>query len=600
MNIYPSVISKDEFHSNAEYKLYKHAIESGMFGNNSRCFLFHSVKNPTPGNFKLIGETDFIYLDRDIILFIEVKGGQVKYDSLTNKWWVMNGSKEKDPFAQAASNLFNYRDIKLPELLGGKNEVRRLVFGYCVFFPDCTKPDFFTSSKIRNIEYDPRLIIDYEDFETKTFDRIINELTSYWKNHETYRRINPTGISVKELFKIKNFIRKDLVFEFPWTDLLKRNDEKFKRYTDDAQQQLLMMLEDNSRMGAIVKGGAGTGKTWLALEYAKRLDLAGKKVLFLCFNRNLAYYLKRQLAFLEANDVKVLHKDAFYNEMLKREFNLDINQLKEEWSSNQHNQIDSDFWNKEIPLRITQVFKDYHCTKYDFIIMDEAQDYFSEYHIDAISCFLIGGFESGKFMICMDNETQDFFLENNPEFEDYFRSVFPSYVSRLKKNCRNPQMLSDTAYYLTGLSKQDCYFKEAVKSSELKYYSDNKDLKNKILSFVEQKKNENISFENITILCYDNRNIENIIRFKPSLFCKITEHNLFSQNKIMISTAQSFKGLENQFILFVGPASYVSDSEIQKKIIFNAFTRARYQFVYLIDEKYKSIVDNEFAANIID
>jgi len=602
MNIFPSIIDKGEFNSNAEYKVYQHAVESNIFEKNKHCFFFHSVKNPTPGDYKLMGETDFIYLDREIVLFIEVKGGQVKFDSTSNKWWVMGGTKEKDPFSQAANNLFDYRDKKLPGLFNGKQEVRRLMFGYCVFFPDCNKPVSFNKYKKGNLEYDPELIIDYNDFENKSFSNIIHQLKAYWKNHESYKRINPTGLSRQELFKIKSFIRRDIVFEMPWTNLLKKNDAYFKRYTDDAQMQTLLLLEDNSHMGAIVKGGPGTGKTWLALEQAKRLDLKNKKVLFLCFNKNLSYFLQRQLGQLETTNVSAIHVDLFYSQVLKETFNVSIAKLKEEWTQKYPTggyENEQQFWQQEVPLSVYSYFNDYDVDKYDFVIMDESQDYFSEYRIDAINCFLDGGFESGKFLICIDNENQDIYLNNTKDFEEYFKSIYPNYITRLTRNCRNPQKLTDIAYHFTGLTKMDCYFKEPVKNSELKYYQNKEDLKNRILNFIVNKKDEGIGLKNISVLCFDSCLQDEIISCKPELFYSITEESLFWEDKILVSTAHSFKGLENQFILFVGPENYKSANINQKKVIFNAFMRAQYQFVYFMHDNYRIVVDSEFANNVI-
>ncbi|MCF8226008.1 MAG: DUF2075 domain-containing protein [Bacteroidales bacterium] len=513
----------------------------------------------------------------------------------------MDGTEEKDPFAQAAGNLFDYRDTKLPVLFNGKNEVRRLIFGYCVFFPDCKKPPSLSKHRKGSVEYDPDLIVDYIDFQGKSFHRIIKDITHFWKNHESYQRKKPSGISGKELFKIKNFIRRDIVFELPWTDILKRNDTQFKRYTDEAQEQLLTMLEDNDHMGALVKGGPGTGKTWLALEQAKKKDLKGDKVLFLCFNKNLALFLRQQIKLLEANNVFVIHKDEFYNKMLSEHFSFKLDDVIQECRDSDDEEIitDSVIWNEEIPLKVYSLFKDYHFQKFDYIIMDEAQDYFNEYHIDALGCFLNGNFETGNFLICMDDENQDIYLDKDDEFENFFRSIYPNYVVKLKHNCRNPQKLSDTAHYITGLSKQDCYFKEEVANSEIKYYPESEDLKKQILSFIEKKRLDGISPGMITALCYDVKKIDEIIQIQPELFCKIDEKSLFRTDKVMVSTAHSFKGLENQFILFIAPERYVKTDLRQKKIIYNAFTRAKHQFIYFVNKENETIISGEFASNVI-
>src|SRR5690606_20615950 len=55
------------------------------------------------------------------------------------------------------------------------------------------------------------------------------------------------------------------------------------------QYRILRQLKQHKR--AAIVGGAGTGKTMLAIEKAAQLAETGAKVLFLCFNRNLARWI---------------------------------------------------------------------------------------------------------------------------------------------------------------------------------------------------------------------------------------------------------------------------------------------------------------------
>jgi hypothetical protein len=59
----------------------------------------------------------------------------------------------------------------------------------------------------------------------------------------------------------------------------------------EAQKDLLNYLAYQKT--AAIQGIAGTGKTLLALEKAKRLASKGGKILFLCYNRKLCDYLKK-------------------------------------------------------------------------------------------------------------------------------------------------------------------------------------------------------------------------------------------------------------------------------------------------------------------
>jgi len=61
------------------------------------------------------------------------------------------------------------------------------------------------------------------------------------------------------------------------------------RLTEE-QFNILEVLCAFPRVG--ISGGAGTGKTLVAMERARRLAAEGRRVLLLCYNRGLAAYLK--------------------------------------------------------------------------------------------------------------------------------------------------------------------------------------------------------------------------------------------------------------------------------------------------------------------
>lgn len=105
MPLSPSSLNGYEFKSHAEEGIYVAAAESQYFNNNEK-YLFHSLNMVKTGGKKIKGEIDFVYMDRDCILFLEVKGGSVKFDSLRNQWFVLGGTEPGDPFDQAYKALF--------------------------------------------------------------------------------------------------------------------------------------------------------------------------------------------------------------------------------------------------------------------------------------------------------------------------------------------------------------------------------------------------------------------------------------------------------------------------------------------------------------
>ena len=54
------------------------------------------------------------------------------------------------------------------------------------------------------------------------------------------------------------------------------------------------ILRQQRRLKVI--GGAGTGKTWLALEQARHLAAGGERVALVCYSRGLARFLQRMTA----------------------------------------------------------------------------------------------------------------------------------------------------------------------------------------------------------------------------------------------------------------------------------------------------------------
>ena len=102
-----------EFTNIAEKEIYIKARQSSYFDTSKRYF-FHSLRNHNAKN-KIVGEVDFVYLDDQFVIFLESKGGAVKYDSMNDEWWVLGGTQKGDPFAQVTNYLFYLRNNLFPK-----------------------------------------------------------------------------------------------------------------------------------------------------------------------------------------------------------------------------------------------------------------------------------------------------------------------------------------------------------------------------------------------------------------------------------------------------------------------------------------------------
>jgi len=114
-----------------------------------------------------------------------------------------------------------------------------------------------------------------------------------------------------------------------------------------------------------VRGSAGSGKTFLALEQARRLADAGQRVALLCYSRGLASYLKR----ITANWPR-RQRPAYVGE---------FHRLGVQWGAPDGpdgSVAESVFWEHDLPHQMAGLADDLpDGQRFDAVVVDEAQDF---------------------------------------------------------------------------------------------------------------------------------------------------------------------------------------------------------------------------------
>lgn len=115
-------------------------------------------------------------------------------------------------------------------------------------------------------------------------------------------------------------------------------------------------LDTNRRV--LVTGGAGTGKTWLVIDWARRATERGERTLVVCFNKPIADYLQRRLAETTA-------MVGTYHDIVSR--------LLEPYDFTIPQDPDPTYWEHEPTAALIANLSSVG-TPFDTIIVDEAQD----------------------------------------------------------------------------------------------------------------------------------------------------------------------------------------------------------------------------------
>ena len=143
--------------------------------------------------------------------------------------------------------------------------------------------------------------------------------------------------------------------------------EAYKR-EDEAQhltEQQAMILDAIRHLPRVeVRGGAGSGKTWLAIEQARRLSAAGQRVALVCYSRGLATYFQRRVAAISNRRHRPAYVGLFHG-------------LGEQWGATlPESTDDQEGWEVRLPAEMTQLAEalpDGH--RFDAVVVDEAQDF---------------------------------------------------------------------------------------------------------------------------------------------------------------------------------------------------------------------------------
>ena len=532
----------EEIKSNAERKMYDVLQELNL----KNAYVLHSLGLPRHRS-KIYGEIDFVVVCERGVACLEIKGGRV--ECRNGQWTFIDryGTervKPEGPFAQVTGNMFSLRDI-LKRHFEGNPHMRNILMASGVVFPDIT---FHSDSQ----EIIPEIIYDRT---TEDISGYLNRVFDYWQQRQ---HREPSKLSPSDIREIVQFLRADFCFIPSLNDRLEQVEQKLVRLTKE-QAQLMQALGMNDHL--IVEGGAGTGKTLLAAEYARRQLEQGDRVLYLTYNKNLAHHVMRSLP--ESGQLKVVNIHALFGEYIS----IDVEELKKD---------PQNYFSQVLPERFYDYIGDKLATdpeaeklQYDVLIMDEGQDILKPLYLYSLDCLLKGGLDHGRWAVFYD-EKQNIY---NPEYQegmDILRS-YPHTKFRLFVNCRNTVQIGTYSAKASGVTFAE-FMRENGEEVGKVSYQDEKEFSAKIREILKTLREGKVSAGDITFLSpkrYQNSKL-------AAMKTKVNELNDNFQPDPAVpvyATIQGFKGLDAKVVILCDVEALRNETFSQ--YIYLAGTRAR-------------------------
>lgn len=534
-------------------------------------YVLHSYNLPSgvrgPGR-----EIDFVVLAPRLGIFcLEVKSGQVQREG--GIWTISDGrgnsyTDAMGPFCQAERGFHMLVD-KIHKEFGKGSRLGILMYGYGVVFPDI-------KFEWQDAEINKWTVLDKTQIKKGICQYIKRLSRNFVKAYENYNWFEhalsmPGQTEVEQLV---NFLRGDFHIVLSPKQKIKHIENKMAGFTRQ-QCRCLDSLEENPR--CLFKGPAGTGKTMLALEAAKKSIYQGRNTLVACFNIMLGQWFKLQLSKLGLNN--------FYAGPF-------LEYLKEITGSTcTEAHLLEDYYKRELPRLALKALQEEGRPKYNTLIVDEGQDLIGEELIRIMDLLLKGGISGGNWYFFCDFERQNIFNErkDSRQMLEILRQRSSFAIFSLDTNCRNTREIAQETYRLTGF-KPNVLLKDQLSGNPVKYYFYDRperqaELIGKVLQKLEQQR---VPKKEITILSPHRMEHSRIGLLDSYQFINLSQspEGFFDRKKLTFSTIQKFKGMENSYILLID-LDNIKNEKYFKTLLYIGMSRAKMELMVFMGNNVK-------------
>ncbi|HMJ34971.1 MAG TPA: NERD domain-containing protein [Baekduia sp.] len=494
-------------------------------------------------------EIDFVVIGPFGVLCLEVKGGTI---TVVEGAWATNGKPLKEsPFRQAgtaAAALHHALADRVPAL-------RRAIVGHGIMFPQ-------VRFKAAGSEIDEHLIYDDRDLAIPV-DRYLSRVADHWAKFHGRTGDRGRPLSRSERSAVLSYVAPSFQLVPTLRARLNSVEAELIELTDNQAKILRGMWEQHR---ALIRGGAGTGKTLLAVEEANRFAASGMRVLLLCRSAPLARHLAERMEEAEV-DVRC------YREL------LDVLVDDAGRRGNIPDADDQDIFDIFLPEEACAALLDGEKPDaYDVLVMDEAQDLLTESALDVLELLLRGGLEHGTWRVFLDHKQNIFSAVDRAQLDRLSAHATTQY--QLFENCRNTPQINTTTCMLAAVAPDEAPA-NAGPDVETRFVLERREHADAAATLLERWCREGVDPAQVVVIATDEGMVDRLIRNWPGDALSVGRLDEAGTN-VRVTTAAEFKGLEAVAVVVVGLGELTEVETLRQ--VYVACSRPRALLGVVLDE----------------
>lgn len=337
--------------------------------------------------------------------------------------------------------------------------------------------------------------------------------------------------------------------------------QQLLKFTEE-QYDALDTMQRSPRV--LFSGAAGTGKTFLAVEAARRASQQHKSVRLVCYNRLLAAWLRTVVP----DGVTAVTLHAL---MCQAAGVQPPEPATPSW------------WSEELPDLALDALLEGALSPAEVLVVDEAQDLTAQPYLDVLDLSVIGGLSAGTWTMFGDFERQAIFGTASGSGDILTRAADTA-QGALAKNCRNTPRVGGMAEKLARLNPGYKGFRRPDDGVNVVFrpYTGRRDQERQLLTQLNRLAEDGFRPDDIVILSPDARGAAADCN-DPALRNRLCPLSASAPGRTRYGTVHAFKGLDAPAVI-VTDIDSVTD-QTAADLLYIAMTRSTGPLCLLVDKR---------------